>query len=183
MGELGNGTQTSSLEPTQVSSLGNSVAQVALGSSHTCARKTDGTVWCWGYDLWGQVSASGPMGSPLQVTSLGTTVVEVAAGTDHSCVGRMDGSAWCWGRNNFGQLGDGNPRGSTGMPVRVGVQGASVLRLTAGYYHTCALKVDGTLFCWGANDNGQVGDGTFSPGRSIPTQVSLSCLETRDRPR
>jgi alpha-tubulin suppressor-like RCC1 family protein len=95
--------------PVDVKFLGATVAEVALGDRHSCARKEGGTLWCWGYNDYGQLGDGTTVhkSSPGGVPALGTAVVEVALGGHQSCARKEDGSLWCWGRNDFGQLGDG----------------------------------------------------------------------------
>ena len=88
----------------QVGALGTLVAEVAAGRSHTCARKTDGTLWCWGENDNGQLGdgTSKSKSSPVQVGALGTLVAEVAAGGNHTCARKTDGTLWCWGTDGTG---------------------------------------------------------------------------------
>jgi alpha-tubulin suppressor-like RCC1 family protein len=214
-GELGNGTtmQTGygvgTGTPVQVAALGSNVLDVVAGGNHTCARKTDGTLWCWGENDHGELgngttdgqtcpSGSACQSSPVQVTALGANVVEVAAGYNHTCARKSDGTLWCWGSNANGQLGDGTLAGQIGTdgypcrpsPVQVSALGTSVVEVAAGggYYagylgHTCARKSDGTLWCWGSNVVGQLGDGTTGGQICVagyaclpsPAQVSWMC--------
>src|SRR3989475_383503 len=125
------------------------------------------------------------VGQTQQFTANGAlTPTAVAGGGFHACMRLPDGTVQCWGRNNFGQLGNGDGQlgngtrapvdcspGSCGSstPVRVGgITGAAAV--IAGGYHTCALFGDGTAQCWGRNDDGQLGDGTFTTS-STPVPV------------
>ena len=196
-GQLGDGTASGQdcsgdsceLLPVQVTSLGTSVVEVAVGDDHTCARKQDGTLWCWGENYYGECGDGTTAGqdcngfkcrhSPVRVTSLGTSVVEVAAGYEHTCARKQDGTLWCWGANGSGQLGDGT-KVAKPSPAQVTSAGTSVVEVEAGNEHTCARKQDGTLWCWGYNRYGQLGDGTASnlPSPS-PVQV-VSCPASTD---
>jgi alpha-tubulin suppressor-like RCC1 family protein len=173
-GKLGDGTTVGKLTPTQIASLGTSVAQIAASAYHTCARKTDGSLWCWGLNLYGQLgdgtTANKP--SPTQVTSLGTNVAEVAVGTSHTCARQTDGSLWCWGLNSDGQLGDGTTDGKS-SPVLIMSLAPTTAEIAAGAYHTCARQADGSLWCWGLNADGQLGDGTTN---SKPSPTGLPAL-------
>src|SRR5438094_569681 len=110
------------------------------------------------------------VGQTQQFTANGAlTPTAVAGGGFHACMRLPDGTVQCWGRNNFGQLGNGDGNladcspGSCGSstPVQAsGITGAAAV--IAGGYHTCALFGDGTAQCWGRNDDGQLGDGTFT---------------------
>jgi alpha-tubulin suppressor-like RCC1 family protein len=177
------------------------VAEVATGNYHTCARKTDGTLWCWGLADSGQIgdgtTAAASCGSipchplPVQVTTLGSSVVEVAAGWYHTCARKADGTVWCWGDNFFSQLGTGTNLGSQvcesrqnpcePSPVRATAVGTDAAQIALGYAHSCAVKTDGTAWCWGGNYLGQLGDGTLNGTHECakvacnPTAVALPC--------
>lgn len=167
-GEIGDGTTSNKITPVPVAVLGSEVAGVKLGGSHTCARKVDGTIWCWGWNMFGQLGDGNTTNlvSPSQVASLSDSA-RVALGGAHSCA-IASGAVWCWGWNVYGQLGDGTTADKA-TPVSVtGLNGASSLDLGDG--HSCAL-VAGELYCWGHNDAGQLGDGTTTD-RLSPIHVA-----------
>jgi alpha-tubulin suppressor-like RCC1 family protein len=145
------------------------VVQADGGGDHTCAVRTDGTVWCWGDNDFGQLGDGTSVARlmPVKVVNL-TQVVQVSAGVEHTCATRSNHTVWCWGRNDFGQVGDGAT--STRLtPVRViGLTG--VEKVSAGDYFTCAVRSVGTVWCWGDNWAGALGNGTVSP-ISQPTPV------------
>jgi alpha-tubulin suppressor-like RCC1 family protein len=159
-GELGSGPSANQNLPVQVTALGTSVAGVSAGDEHTCARKGDGTAWCWGVNGNGQLGAGNNLNAstPVQVTG-GGSYAEISAGGYHTCGRKTDGTLWCWGRNNVGQLGDGSTTDKN-APVQVTALGSSVAEVSAGEDNTCARKTDGTLWCWGWNKYGNLGDGT-----------------------
>jgi alpha-tubulin suppressor-like RCC1 family protein len=152
------------------------VSGIAAGGNHTCARRTDGTVWCWGTAGHGQLG-DGTTGDganirskPVQVkrgSGVLTGVTGLGLGTSHSCARRADGSAFCWGDASYGQLGDGSTGDPTThdrlKPVRV-VRPTSaftgVRKLEGGVDHTCALRSDRSLWCWGSNTSGELGRGS-----------------------
>lgn len=158
-GQIGDGTDTSRHTPVPVATLGTSVAQIGAGLIHTCARKTDGTVWCWGDNSLGQIGDGGSGGafSPVPVAGL-TGVGAISLGTYHSCARKLDGTVWCWGYNFTGQLGDGTTIQRNAPVQVVGLAGA--VEVAAGHTHSCARKSDGTVWCWGNNQDGELGDGT-----------------------
>ena len=144
-------------------------AQLGAGYSHTCTRKADGTLWCWGANDSGQLGngTTSPSSVPIQVTALGTEVAQVSVGDLFTCAVKVDHTLWCWGNNVAGQLGDGLTDDSL-VPVRITAIGNDVAEVSAGDLYTCARKGDQTLWCWGS---GFLGDGP-SIQRSIPGQVT-----------
>src|SRR5688500_17863211 len=104
----------------QVTDLGSAVAEVSAGYGHTCARKADGTLWCWGDNSNGQLGDASTAGkrSPVQVTALGTAVADVSVGDAHTCARKTDGTLWCWGSNFLGAIGAGGSGGQL-TPVLV----------------------------------------------------------------
>ncbi|MED1861450.1 S-layer homology domain-containing protein [Brevibacillus reuszeri] len=156
------------------------VPTVIGGDGHTVALKSDGTVWAWGDNGYGQLGiGTFDNGSsvPMQVSNLSDVVAIAAAGgrsflkTGHTVALKSDGTVWTWGHNENGQLGIGTfDKGST-VPVQV--QNLSdVVAISAGALHTIALKSDGTVWTWGYNYYGQLGNGVISNGSSVPVQVS-----------
>jgi alpha-tubulin suppressor-like RCC1 family protein len=173
-GQLGDGTTTNRSTPVQVVGLTGVVA-ISAGAGHTVALKLDGSVWAWGYNDYGQLGDGSTAGRsiPAQVGGL-TGVVAISAGGYHTVALKGDGSVWTWGRNIEGQLGDGTtivsfPFGRS-TPVQVsGLTG--VIAIAAGVDHTVALKGDGSVWAWGGNYYGELGDGT-TISRLTPVQVS-----------
>jgi len=142
---------------------------VAAGGYQSMALKSDGTVWAWGNNVYGQLGdgTTTNRSTPVQVGGL-SGVVAVAAGAYHSMALKSDGTVWAWGRNFGGSLGDGTTLDRS-TPVQVlGLTGVSAL--AAGRWYGMALKSDGTVWAWGANGYGQLGDGTKA-NRSTPVQV------------
>jgi len=160
-GKLGDGTGTNSFVPVQVSGL-TGVTAIAAADSHTVALKSDGSVWAWGANGFGQLG-DGTVGiarwTPVPVVGLSSGVVAIAAGYWHTMAAKSDGSAWTWGWNMMGQLGDGTTTTRT-TPVRVSGLTTGVVTVAAGQYHSLALKSDSTVWAWGNNSAGQLGDNT-----------------------
>jgi alpha-tubulin suppressor-like RCC1 family protein len=155
--------------------------QFAAGGWHTCAIKSDGTLWCWGRNGSGELGDGTMSGedcvgtpcqpTPVQVDPLAAGFVHVAASEGTTCARTTDGLLSCWGLNGAGQLGDGTidgePCGSASNSLCKPLPGpVTALGKTVGTFdlegHVCATKPDGTLFCWGPNNFGQIGDGTIS---------------------
>jgi len=146
------------------------VDALSAGTSHTCAMVA-GEARCWGANDKGQLGRAGPASYvPVQPWGLTGTVSAIAAGWTHTCA-IADGEVWCWGDDTYGQLGDGSSgAASSGPTPRKVASLAGVLAIAAGSGHTCAATAT-QLFCWGRNDFGQVGDGTTSEPRVVPTAV------------
>ena len=165
-GQLGDGTAQDSSVVKQVYGLTN-VISVDAGSQHSMALKDDGTVWVWGF---GPAACSDQVSTvPRQVYGL-TEVVGIAAGDLHSLALKRDGTVWTWGNNGYGQLGDGTEYNNRYEPVQVAGL-SSVVAIAGGGGHSLALKSDGTVWAWGRNEDGQLGDGTTT-SRLTPVQVA-----------
>ena len=160
-GRLGDGMTTPRAMPVPVSTMASGVSSVASGNSHTCAVKS-GALYCWGYNYYGQLGDGTTTGSntPAAVSTMASGVSSVASGNSHTCAVKS-GALYCWGYNYYGQLGDGTSGRNTNRntPVAVWTMASGVSSVSAGNYHTCAIK-GGALYCWGYNGNGQLGDGT-----------------------
>jgi alpha-tubulin suppressor-like RCC1 family protein len=144
--------------------------KVDMGGWHTCIILDNGSVKCWGRNDYGQLGdgTTTDKYTPVVVNGL-SNVVAIATSTYHSCALLSDGTVKCWGRNDRGELGDGVISLYESTPVVVN-RLSNVVAISTGGYHTCALLSDGTVKCWGANDRGQLGDGTLED-KSTPVTV------------
>ena len=143
---------------------------VSAGSEHTCALRDDGEVWCWGLNDHGQLGNMGTTNEALPVQVMGLTGMKVMdAGNGFACAADAT-HVMCWGQNNESQLGD-NSMVDGKIPVEAGMMLAGVKTLSAGGNHVCALTEAGAVSCWGANNEGQIGDGTQSR-RAAPTPLA-----------
>ena len=143
---------------------------IAGGEYHTIAIKNDGTVWAWGYNMYGQLGdgTTTYRTTPVQVSGL-TGATAIAGGENHTIAIKNDGAVWAWGRNEYGQLGDST---GTNRATPVQVSGlAGVVAVAGGWSHSLALKTDGTVWAWGRNSFLGVGDG-IATNRGTPVQVS-----------
>jgi len=171
-GQLGLGSTGGVAVVPQLVSLGVPVIAVAAGRAHTCALLADGSVRCWGANLSGQLGDDTGVDSPRPVSPKidpGLKVVAVAAGGDVTCAVTEDHALRCWGDNDGGQLGDGSnlPRF---VPQQVHGLTSNIRTVAAGLSSTCAVTLAGQAYCWGRNDQGQLGDGTNSD-RNTPVEV------------
>ena len=149
--------------------------QIACGENHTIVLKSDGTVWAWGYNEYGQLGdgSTTNRNTPIQVSGL-SDVIAIAGGYGHTIALMSDGTVWAWGWNEYGQLGDGTTNtDDRTTPVQVsGITG--VIAIASGGQHTIVLKQDGTVWAWGNNYYGQLGNGTTTDysANSAPLQTS-----------
>jgi alpha-tubulin suppressor-like RCC1 family protein len=135
------------------------------GYAHVCALLADYTAMCWGSDLYGNLgdNVMTALQQPVVVQQL-ADIKTMSAGGRHTCAVRNDGTVLCWGRNDAGQLGDGSTT-SSALPIAVPGIGKAVavaadLSAEAGS-SSCAVLFDGTVKCWGRNNFGELGNGTF----------------------
>ena len=176
-GQLGDGTTTTRTTPVQVSGL-TDVVSISAGQAHSLAVRSNGSAWAWGDNQSGQLGDGTTVDrlTPVQVSGL-TKVAAVSAsrcctasGEYFSLAVRTNGTAWSWGDNGYGQLGDGTSD-DRHVPGRVvGLGDVAVVGLTAGTFHGVAVRSDGSVFSWGHNGYGQLGDGT-QVGRTTPGEV------------
>jgi len=155
-------------------------------ANHSCALRMSGEVLCWGKgtsDQLGTAGATMNARTPVAV-ALPMAASAIAVGAEHSCAALLDGTVRCWGLNDQGQLGNGSTLGGAavvsvertdamplGSPTAIEGAGAVVVALGGGIKHTCALTQTGAVYCWGYNNNGQVGDGSSTPNFIRATRV------------
>jgi alpha-tubulin suppressor-like RCC1 family protein len=171
-GQLGNGSDPTRPIAADVSGLGSGVSKVMAGGWHTCALTTGGAVKCWGANWEGQLGDDtyDSRGTAAEVNGLGSGVIAIAAGGEHTCALTSAGGVKCWGANASGQLGD-DTHDSRATAADVTGLGSGVIAIAASGSHTCALNTGGGVKCWGANESGQVGDGTSVDNRPTPVDV------------
>jgi hypothetical protein len=148
-GQLGDGRNFDSSTPVDVTGLSSGVAMASAGAFHNCAVTAAGGVKCWGLSF-------GP--APVDVAGLSSGVASVSAGRSHSCAVTTAGGVRCWGSNLYGQLGNGTTTNSS-TPVDVTGLTNGVAAIAAGGQYSCAITTAGGVKCWGANANGELGDG------------------------
>lgn len=171
-GKLGNGDNTDSPIPVEV---GDGVSpfeakSISAGRYHTCAIGMDDKAYCWGEGL-GTVTSSNDLPQP---TSGGHLFTSITAGNEHNCAIGVDNKAYCWGNGEFGRLGQNDPYPHNNSDTPLEVHGQRQYSfISAGGYHTCASEIGGKSYCWGAKDDGQLGDGaTGAISQTYPSPIS-----------
>jgi len=145
--------------------------QSVVAGAHTLAIKTDGTLWAWGSNSFGEIGDGTTISknTPVQIGNQ-TNWLSVAVGENHSLAIKSDGTLWSWGLNNYGQLGDGTFINKS-IPTQITTNGNFWTTIAAGYFHSLAINSNGVLVAWGNNSDGQLGL-TNTINQSIPTIVS-----------
>jgi alpha-tubulin suppressor-like RCC1 family protein len=174
--QIGDGTSINRSSPVPVTGLGpgSGITALSAGGIHMLALHADGTIFSWGDNYTHALGRDGSGATPARVIGM-ANATQVAAGGGHSAARRSDGTVWTWGHNSNGQLGDGTSTalyGGRDTPQQVAGL-ANVRLVAAGGWHTVVLKEDGTLWAWGRNDSGQLGDGT-QVDRLSPVRVAAA---------
>lgn len=154
--------------------LSSTNVEVAAGNSFSAVLKSNGTVWTWGLNNKGQLGDGTLTNNHISEPIANFTDIEhIAAGKEHMLALKDDGTVWAWGNNNYGQLGN-NTTSVSSTPVQVKVSDndylTNIVAIDAGESHSIALKDDGTVWVWGCNTNGRLGNGTQSHS-SLAIQV------------
>jgi alpha-tubulin suppressor-like RCC1 family protein len=171
IGNLGTNDVISRSSPIQTVSAGTNWKQVSCGSGQTGAIKTDGTLWMWGLNDYGQLGTNDIISrsSPIQTVSGGTNWKQVSTSFTFTAAIKTDGTLWMWGRNNSGQLGT-NDITNRSSPIQTVSAGTNWKQVSCGGSHSGAIKTDGTLWMWGINNNGNLGTNDTN-SRSSPIQT------------
>ncbi len=176
-GQLGNGTTANTSTPAAVKDI-TTAAQIAAGAYHACALVAGGSIDCWGNNYYGQLGNGTTANSSTPVAVRGiSSAIQIAAGYYDTCALLSTGRVDCWGYNFNGELGDGTATGPqtcglydnpcTTIPASVnGITTATQISVggdpsaDSDGGHACAVLAGGEVKCWGANFDGQLGDGT-----------------------
>lgn len=188
-GQVGNGSGQQQTIPAPVTlPQGTTVATtIKAGPEHACAVLDDNKTYCWGSNYFKQLGNDKTNGSGQSINIFRTptpvmfpsslpkdaSTRSLALGARHTCALMTNNKAYCWGNNKDGRLGNGNNQ-TQKLPTQVMLpQGtSSILQLTAGHEHTCAIMNNGKAYCWGNNTSDQLGDGT-GVSSSKPVEVKL----------
>lgn len=189
-GQLGNGNTDSKNVPTAIDMTGvlsgKTIKSVVAGNAGTCVIASDDKAYCWG-DNWSGQLGNGTMNnqsySPTAVYMTGSgvlnnkTIKSISMGSQHACVIASDDKAYCWGENGQGQLGDATTTRNA-YPVAVdtslALNGTTIKSISVGEQHTCAVASDSRAYCWGSNDQSQMGNSIASFQNSTPLAVDTS---------
>ena len=168
-GELGDGTTTFRTSPVEVAG-GHLFESISMGEYHACGRTASNEVWCWGWNGQGQLGdgTTTDRSTPVLVSG-GDVFVSINPSGWSTCGMLATGMLKCWGENAEGELADGTTTDHV-TPMMINSTDAFV-SLTSGIgYHFCGIRTDGALLCWGWNNHGQIGDGTYVD-RMTPTLI------------
>jgi alpha-tubulin suppressor-like RCC1 family protein len=163
LGQLGNAQVNNRSTPVTTFAGGNNWKQVSSQNSHTSAIKTDGTLWTWGNSANGRIGnavvTTFSISTPITTFSGGTNWKQVHSGYGHTVAIKTDGTLWTWGYGYFGRLGNASTTDvSTPVTTFAGGTDWKQVNSNSGSEHTSAIKTNGTLWTWGRNNNGQLGN-------------------------
>jgi alpha-tubulin suppressor-like RCC1 family protein len=179
-GQLGSGVADSA-HRTPVMVRGDPVyAAVSVASTHTCALTREGRAWCWGLGTSGELGNGQVASSATPVSVTGEQVfVQITTGAFHSCALSAAGAVFCWGANRVGTLGNRTSNPSA-VPVSVAAPAnVSFTALATGPHHSCALASNGSVYCWGSNNAGQLGNGSTADANApglVPSAVPFKAI-------
>jgi len=168
-GQLGNAAITNRSTPVTTFAGGTNWKQVCGGGVHTAAIKTDGTLWTWGNNASGQLGTNDTIDRSTPVTTFagGTNWKQVSGGYAFLAAIKTDGTLWTWGLNSQGQLGT-NDATNRSTPVTTFAGGTNWKQCSSGNTQCTAIKTDGTLWTWGLQSLGRLGNGTTSGNALTP---------------
>ena len=174
-GQLGNGMEGDGYEehsPVAVVGVEDGWRHVASGYLFNCGIQEDNSAYCWGRNDQGQLGTGAfeNVASPVPVSGLGE-IEAMTAGNYHVCAIDVSGSLWCWGRNDRGQMGIGVMGDPVTLPTLIDGISGRIVDVACGVLHTCALRENGEVLCWGTNEYGQLGNGSEDDS-DVPVLVS-----------
>jgi alpha-tubulin suppressor-like RCC1 family protein len=175
-GQLGDGTTTDRSRPVAIPDLTTGVRAMALGEFHTCVLTRAGAVKCWGDNTFGQLgdATTATRSTPQVVIGLGSNVMGLAAGYSHNCVVMTNGTVRCWGWNSDGEVAPNSQGFNLSTPASPDGGIGGVARVSLGRAHSCAMKTDGSVLCWGSNIYFQLGNGTSNALSNVAPVQSLA---------
>jgi alpha-tubulin suppressor-like RCC1 family protein len=171
--QLGLGDNAQRRTPQQVGSDADWF-DVAAGDRHSCGLRAPGKLYCWGDNSHGQLGTGGTRSRsvPVRVGRL-DDYSAIACGGDNCCARRGGGELLCWGANANGNVGVGAASTLVNSPTRIAAD-ATFTQVCVAAAHSCAIRSDGALFCWGHNGAGELGLGSSRADRTQPTRVGTA---------
>ncbi len=176
--------------PFQLLPVQSGMVKLVAGRKFALALQADGSVWGWGGNDFAQLGdgvggAAGKQWPPVQLHARvlgGGAVTDLALGAAHVMALQADGSVWTWGHNYQGQLGHSPALQVQPAPMRVLAPGSGAVALAAGFQHSMVLKADGSVWAWGRNNGGQLGDGTTDDKPAPVRVIAPACGAGQDAP-
>jgi alpha-tubulin suppressor-like RCC1 family protein len=174
-GRIGDGTgESPKTVPAGVQAMSSDVISIVCSYYHTCALTSNGAMYCWGQNDYGQLGDGTQAAFRLTagaVSGMTSGVTLISAGAKHTCAVKS-GQLYCWGRNEYGESADGDVDSPMITPVTVGGM-PNVTDLSCGNANVCVVNgPNGIAYCWGYNNEGQVGDGTIDTPRVAPVSLA-----------
>lgn len=172
-GQVGNNSNSSINRPIKVAGL-SGIRQISAGASHSIALKSDGTIWTWGSNEYGQLGigkGTEQMSSPVKVKNI-SGVRQISAGAEFNVALLENGRIKAWGNGEYGEMGDGSTSARY-IPTSYIENLNNVKQVSAGWNHAVALLQDGTVWTWGENTDGALGNGSYSNAiRPVKSNIS-----------
>ncbi len=148
--------------------------EISSGGNHTCGITSNGELYCWGQNSWGQIG-DGNIGnfllSPVRIGDPEMTYSQVSAGTDHTCAITSENKLYCWGKGDEGRLGAGD-QSTQYLPTPIDPL-TLYSQISAGDRHTCGITTSGELKCWGSQSDGRLGNDSTTGFRGAPTSIDV----------
>ncbi len=175
-GQLGDNTTTNRSVPTAaVMPANRTFTAISASYFHTCALADNGTAWCWGSNGSGRLGDNTTTNRSVPTAVImppARTFTRISAGYNRTCAIGDNGAAWCWGNNEYGGIGNNATTDRLYFTAVVMPSGRTFTRIAVLQDSSCAVADNGTAWCWGGNDYGQLGDNTNTQ-RNTPVAVVM----------